>query len=290
MRKLIMTAVVVFLTATSVFAQSYTQDIISKLPQTKKVVVCITGTGGLFQIPSFSIGFKKEWITNISSTTEYLKINAENEKRSWELLISNEAIGNVSLVSKINKKTKETETYTKINVNENASTPAFIDYLMQEYNKEFTSIVFPGPFFPVGTKYSKIAKLTTHGDVLGIINTNGWETYNSFGAISVLCKSTQKKNDKVTISCLGIGAPNGKDLGKLVVDKCAAGEVSNIAFYGVSIPPCVIDEYTTVNFVENNFVKISRTNSDNAEVLTQYQKFSRVKSIVKKGKNMFVSF
>ena len=110
MRKLIMTAVVVFLTATSVFAQSYAQDIISKLPQTKKVVVCITGTGGLFQIPSFSIGFKKEWITNISSTTEYLKINAENEKRSWELLISNEAIGNVSLVSKINKKTKETET------------------------------------------------------------------------------------------------------------------------------------------------------------------------------------
>ena len=106
----------------------------------------------------------------------------------------------------------------------------------------------------------------------------------------MLCKSTQKKNDKVTISCLGIGAPNGKDLGKLVVDKCAAGEVSNIAFYGVSIPPCVIDEYTTVNFVENNFVKISRTNSDNAEVLTQYQKFSRVKSIVKKGKNMFVSF
>ena len=40
MRKLIMTAVVVFLTATSVFAQSYAQDIISKLPQTKKVVVC----------------------------------------------------------------------------------------------------------------------------------------------------------------------------------------------------------------------------------------------------------
>lgn len=290
MKKLVMTAIIAVATATGMFAQSYAQDVIAKVPQTKRLVISMVGTGGLFQIPTTVVSLKKEWITNVSSTSEYLKVNAENEKRAWEVLISHQSIGNVSLVSKMNKKTNEWETSTVIMINENFSTPAFVDYLMQEYQKGFTTVVFPGPFFPVGTKHEKIAKLNPMGDAFGILGTNGWETYNSLGAVSVVCKSINKKNEKITISCMGLASPYGKDLGKLVADKCTSGEVDNILFYGVSVPPCAIDEYTTVQSLENNYLRIARKNTDGVDTFTQYQKFSRVKNVVKKGKNMIVFF
>lgn len=290
MKKLVMTTVIAIVTAISMHAQSWAEDVIAKKSETKRIVISLVGTGGLFQIPQPVVSLKNEWITDISSTPEYLKINAENEKRAWEILIAHQSVGNVSLVTKTNKKTDELETSTMIMINENFSTPAFVDYLTQEYNNGFTTVVFPGPFFPVGTKHSKIAELRPFEDAFGILATNGWETYNSLGAVSVICKTTNKKKEKTTISCLGLSSPYGNGLGKLVGDKCTAGEVDNIMFFGVSVPPCAIDEYTTVQSLENNYVKITRKNTDGLETFIQYQKFSRVKNIVKKGKNMIVFF
>lgn len=290
MKKLVMTAIIAAATAISMHAQSWAQDVIAKKGETKSIVISLVGTGGLFQIPKPVVGLKNEWITDISSTPDYFKINAENEKRAWEILIAHQAVGNVSLVTKIHHETGELETSTMIMINENFSTRAFVDYLTEEYNKGFATVVFPGPFFPVGTKHSKIAELRPYEDAFGILAKNGWETYNSLGAVSVICKTTNKKNGKVTISCMGLSSPYGNGLGKLVGDKCTAGEVDNIMFFGVSVPPCAIDEYTTVQSLENNYVKVTRKNTDGLETFVQYQKFSRVKNIAKKGKNMLVFF
>lgn len=290
MKRLLISALIAVATATGVFAQQYADEIIAKVPQTKRLVIQLVGTGGVFQIPTNVVSLKKDWVKSVTSTPDYLKVNAESEKRAWEVLIAHQSIGNVSLVTKMNKKTNEWETSTVVMINENFSTPAFVDYLTQQYQAGFTKVVFPGPFFPVGSKHEKIAKLTPYGDAFGILAKNGWETYNSLGAVSVVCRTLNKKNGKVTISCHGLASPYGKDLGKLVADKCTSGEVDNILFYGVSVPPIAIDEYTTIQSLENNYLRIARKNTDGIETFTQYQKFSRVKNVVKKGKNMLVFF
>lgn len=301
MKKLFIAMVITITAAMSgggLYAQSYADDIIAKFKTEKNLrslIISQVGTGGLFQIPSPVVTLKKDWISDISSTPDYLKIKAGNEKREWEILIAHQAIGNVSIATRRNKKANELRSSVMIMINENFSTPAFGDYLIEEYNKGeadgFYNVVFPGPYFNVGTKHAKIKELRPYGDAFGIIAKNGWETYNSLGAVSVIVKTTNLKKNRSSIACLGQGSPYGKDLGPLIAEKCTSGEIDNIIFFGISVPPFAIDEYAAVQGLENNYIKFTTKDVEEGfEKFIQYQKFSRVKNVVRKGKNMLVFF